>query len=449
MEKMNMRKWLFFPCLAFVLGTEAQTLRVKGNCVTGDAAALSLYVNAMGVSAPEGTVKLTADKDKFEGEVSAAPGGFYNLYGNDGGRQMVVPFYFPDASKTCKLKLQMKDGCPLIDGSKDNKALSAFNELVYVRGRYFWSHGKDMDKDGVSRFLRSYGVSADSLVRRYGCAEPVRQYLDLWAYLTAYNNYEGWAAQCAHDGAEVTLKLTDVLEEPYKVLDTPMASYFPAVSYLIFQTLPAKGTFEDKLAYLEEHYKCADIRKTVGGNLVDGFIRSFDFSGDFEAGLARLRQAVEKCGLDGSYVENFKKRKSSAKGKAFPAGAVITDAEGNKVDISSFKGRYVYIDLWASWCGPCVKEVPFLQKLEKEIENKDIVFVSISLDKNEEAWRAKMKALNMHGNQWLNQDNSLAEALNVKGIPYFVIYDKEGRLYMSNAPRPSHPALKEMLEGLH
>lgn len=59
-----------------------------------------------------------------------------------------------------------------------------------------------------------------------------------------------------------------------------------------------------------------------------------------------------------------------------------------------------------------------------------------------------MEALGMYGNQFLNQDNSLATALNVRGIPFFMINDKEGKLYMSNAPRPSHPQLKNLLEEL-
>ena len=113
------------------------------------------------------------------------------------------------------------------------------------------------------------------------------------------------------------------------------------------------------------------------------------------------------------------------------------------------RGKYVYIDLWASWCVPCCREVPHLQKLEKELENKDVVFLSISIDQKVEAWKKKMADLQVHGNQWHDSEGTLGKALNVKGIPFFLIYDKEGKLYMYNAPRPSMGlALKELLEGL-
>jgi thioredoxin-related protein len=59
-----------------------------------------------------------------------------------------------------------------------------------------------------------------------------------------------------------------------------------------------------------------------------------------------------------------------------------------------------------------------------------------------------MTDLNLHGNQWHDTNSKLAKALNVRGIPFFIIYDKEGKLYMYDAPRPSHPQLKNYLEGL-
>ena len=109
----------------------------------------------------------------------------------------------------------------------------------------------------------------------------------------------------------------------------------------------------------------------------------------------------------------------------------------------------MYVDMWASWCGPCCKEVPFLQQLEKELNNDDVVFVSVSSDRDEQAWRNKMAELKMHGNQLLDVDNTLGDALNVKGIPFFVIYDKEGNLHTYGALRPSTGTrLRSVLEGL-
>lgn len=77
-----------------------------------------------------------------------------------------------------------------------------------------------------------------------------------------------------------------------------------------------------------------------------------------------------------------------------------------------------------------------------------MVFLSISIDSKEEAWKKKVTALGLEGNLLIDKDNKLCEALNVRGIPFFIIYDKEGKLYKYNAPRPSDVRTKPLLEGL-
>ena len=88
-------------------------------------------------------------------------------------------------------------------------------------------------------------------------------------------------------------------------------------------------------------------------------------------------------------------------------------------------------------------------QLEKELKNSNVVFVSISLDSNRDAWLKKMEQLDMHGNQWHSADGEFAKMLNVKGIPHFVLYDKDGNLMQYKAARPSSgERLKKMLSGL-
>lgn len=114
----------------------------------------------------------------------------------------------------------------------------------------------------------------------------------------------------------------------------------------------------------------------------------------------------------------------------------IIDPQGNEHRLAEFKGRYVYIDMWASWCGPCNQEIPYLKELEKTLGNDQVVFVSISIDEDPDAWKAAIKRHNLTGNQFLGNE-TLATLLKVQGIPRFLIYDKEGRLLYPEAPRPS------------
>ena len=75
------------------------------------------------------------------------------------------------------------------------------------------------------------------------------------------------------------------------------------------------------------------------------------------------------------------------------------DMKGKMYSLKDFKGKYVYIDVWATWCGPCCKEIPYLKELEKKMRKKKIVFVSLSCDKDLQAWKKKLRTDRMGGIQ--------------------------------------------------
>ncbi len=129
------------------------------------------------------------------------------------------------------------------------------------------------------------------------------------------------------------------------------------------------------------------------------------------------------------------------------------DQNGNNVSLDDLKGKYVYVDVWATWCGPCKKEIPFLKVMDEEYKGKNIAFVSLSIDKIEhkDKWLKMIEDEDLKGIQILadNDWNSdFVTSYNIKGIPRFILIDKEGNIVNSNAPRPSDPSLKEVLSTL-
>ena len=135
------------------------------------------------------------------------------------------------------------------------------------------------------------------------------------------------------------------------------------------------------------------------------------------------------------------------------------DITGGKKSLDFFKGKYVYIDVWATWCGPCIQQIPYLETLEKEYHNKNIEFISISTDEArrsggsweaaEKKWRDFVKKRNMSGVQlWSGQDYSFQQAYEINGIPRFILIGPEGKIVDANAPRPSEPRLKTLFTSL-
>jgi thiol-disulfide isomerase/thioredoxin len=125
---------------------------------------------------------------------------------------------------------------------------------------------------------------------------------------------------------------------------------------------------------------------------------------------------------------------------------------GGKTTLESLEGKYVYIDLWATWCGPCRAEIPFLKELEKELHDKNIAFVSISTDseKDHEKWRTFVKEKELTGIQlYADRANmDFIKAFNVNSIPRFILIDPTGIVLDADAARPSDPKLKEQLAAL-
>jgi thiol-disulfide isomerase/thioredoxin len=131
----------------------------------------------------------------------------------------------------------------------------------------------------------------------------------------------------------------------------------------------------------------------------------------------------------------------------------FADKDGKQVALSDFKGKLVYIDIWATWCGPCKQELPHLKKLEEEYHNnKNIVFLSVSTDasKDHQKWKDYLVSEKLTGVQLFAGDNALngiVKPYKVVGIPRFVLVGKDGTIISSNAPRPSSSEIRPLLKS--
>lgn len=144
----------------------------------------------------------------------------------------------------------------------------------------------------------------------------------------------------------------------------------------------------------------------------------------------------------------FDKKMLLAPGVAAPVFK-YTDINGKEYSLEDFKGKLVYIDFWATWCGPCRHELPFLKTLEKDYHGKKVVFVSISLDDNKGAWEKMVKEQDMKGVQLYGEGawkSFVATNYQIRGIPTFFLIDANGNILKPNAPRPSSEEIRPLLD---
>lgn len=136
------------------------------------------------------------------------------------------------------------------------------------------------------------------------------------------------------------------------------------------------------------------------------------------------------------------------------AGAGLMDIKGKPVKLTSLKGKVVYIDFWASWCGPCRKMMPFSKSMHEQLtekQRKEIVFLYISIDQDTAAWKKAINDLGMEGTQFISPGNWQSKAcqyFQIGSIPRYMIMNKKGEIIDLNARRPADTAVLQQLIGL-
>lgn len=126
---------------------------------------------------------------------------------------------------------------------------------------------------------------------------------------------------------------------------------------------------------------------------------------------------------------------------------------GGKTKLEDLRGKYVYIDVWATWCGPCRGEIPSLARIEEKYKGKNIAFVSISVDedKDHDKWKKFVSDKQLGGIQLFadkNWNSEFITSFGINSIPRFILIDPKGIVLNADAPRPSEPQLQEKLDSL-
>ncbi|MBK9107447.1 MAG: TlpA family protein disulfide reductase [Saprospiraceae bacterium] len=236
---------------------------------------------------------------------------------------------------------------------------------------------------------------------------------------------------------------------------------YPAISYLLFvkyyvdrevYTMHKKDSSQS-MVQLKEQF----IDKNMNGDIREYLIADWAYQllvrlGDLKNGKA-IYEKYLKISEVKPYKDLLEKAYQNAERLAIGQPAPqfnLTDINGNMVSLSDFKGKVVYLDIWASWCGPCIREIPYAKKLEEEMHGKDIVFLNVSIDENLESWKKTVvdKGIKgIHLNSKGGNEALFSKLYNVQGIPKYYIIDKNGWIANNNPERPSGN-VKDELERL-
>lgn len=401
-----------------------------------------------------------SESGNFSDTLNIEKNGYYSL---KIGRESTPVFLVKGANLSIKLDTKRFDESLAYSGdlASENNYLAAkyllsekelaFDKVYSLQEDEFLKEVNKVNESYISLLNSTEGVSKEFKVKESKELE--------YAHINNIENYEQYFQYLTKDN---TFRASESLYSSHK--DFNFAD---------------NDAFETSNAYkrlLESHYGriARDISNDNGKDIALAYIETVDSkfpNGDVKDQLMfnYLRYGMKaNSALDDVYnvfknsnqnSENLSKVTSSYKvlsnltpGKASPTFN-YENYKGGETSLEDLKGKVVYVDVWATWCGPCLREIPSLKTLEKDYHNKNIAFVSLSIDekKDYKKWRTMIAEKELGGIQLMADNDwksSFVTAYGIRGIPRFIIIDTEGNIINSDAPRPSNPEIRTTFDEI-
>ena len=337
--------------------------------------------------------------------------------------------------------------------NEDRKALFSKEETEFIA-----AHTSNTEQ--LKTHYESYRKANPDIDKAF-FADEANQLLYTWAnerlYYPSYHAYytgnEDFKASDAYSNflSEVQLDNENLLDnKAYKQFVTNYIDYRIEEGVNADDELSKMEELKAKFDLIQKEIKSEKVRNLALYNQMRSMVR-YDGSNVTDEMIAQYKTLNTDEEFQREITETFESWAHLRPGMDAPAFA-YTNIKGDTIALAALSGKNVYVDVWATWCGPCKRELPYLEKLQDTYKDNDhIVFASVSIDKDKAAWEKMVKEKDMKGVQVIGDkawNSSICKDYNIKGIPRFLLIDKLGKIIDANAPRPSSKAIKTVLADL-
>jgi len=311
---------------------------------------------------------------------------------------------------------------------------------------YVTFSGKITNKNSDSLIIRSRTFSKKINVNENGTFSDT-----LKVEKGAFNLFDGSESTTIYlgNGFDLILNLdTKQFDETikYEGIGANINNYLAALALMQEEVFEDETLFELEKTKFDE--KMNDVNLKFKNLLAEAKIVDTAFVSGQEKQIDGLTKYIAS-----SYEEKQYMATVLAKGNASPIFENYENFKGGTTSLNDLKGKYVYVDVWATWCGPCKREIPFLKEVEKAYHGKNVEFVSISVDKakDHEAWKKMVEEKELGGVQlFADKDwsSDFVKDYKINGIPRFILIDPVGNIVTPDAPRPSSEELISLFDEL-
>ena len=247
-----------------------------------------------------------------------------------------------------------------------------------------------------------------------------------------------WLFRCCYDYLYVTSRPTDFYEQLES--DDPLRERWTAVMEKI------GVVFEEQLERTPDHWNTVrmlvEIHEAVGNNtarektlkdaqaVFEKVLEQDENDRNALNGLANIHERLGNAELAGEYKLKVDPSLGWV-GEALPDFSSAVDLDGKPISLADYRGKVVLLDFWAVWCGPCLGEIPRIRAVYEKYHDKGFEVIGVSLDEDEAALRAYIKAHEMpwrhifDGQKW---SGDLVQQYGVRSIPAPFLIDREGKV---------------------
>lgn len=410
----------------------------------------------------------TADnKDKFQFHLAIEEATFFNLSViiefADGHKSNSNTVVYLRPGKKLKLhflpegKYTLKTDYPKVR-DKDNRSLLEVQDHFAKLNRMLFD--ESFDPITTKEKLKKFYTISDSILHTHKVQPAVQKYIQFYSF-DQYNTsmYRFGMDLKKFAEADVQVYYSQPKDPLYFFNDAALLCFYTGiadiVNYLDLSTGLQPYARRKTLGQINQQYDILDkmitnsqVKDNVLERLLSNYTSNYRIGGDYESDLTAytaLATKITNAEFQAQCITAFENLRFTLPGSSWP-DVKLRNLSGETVNLEKFKGQYVLIDVWASWCVPCIKMMPHLQALEKEYAGQNIVFIAISIDADASKWQQKNKELQLEGHQLLDQQSDFAKQLNITGIPHYLLYDPEGKLVEYKTAFPDSPQLKKLLD---
>lgn len=310
----------------------------------------------------------------------------------------------------------------------NNKALVALGEITNsIMAKNF--NNPPVNIEGEKAYLNSFIDVADSLLGLRKVKPLVNKFIRLKAIDSYYSAY-------------YRSSLKEIPDFKNEYFDDDFIFLFPSgiqnlVGFLNLKTgLSPYSRRKDlsmisaQIGIMDEYISNQRVTDMTISHLLSSYItsyRDFDNYKTNREAFASVADMVSDMRISGKLKESFEQLGYTVVGSQAPP-IQLEDRNGNQVSLDSFKGKIVVVDVWATWCVPCLRQMPRLKELEHEMKDRNVIFVGICMGSKKEDWLQKLEEFELDSIQLFDAGDKFAKALNINAVPHILIYDQETRL---------------------